>query len=131
MLLLPSSVGLKRKPLFPFSRKAKISENSLTFRFRKSFRENFRFRENFPPVFVSGYTFNWLLDPGPHSERKIFAKTFAKPTIFAKPFAKTKIFAKVFANFFATFRKLFSRKAKKNFLEIFAKIRKRKFSFQP
>jgi hypothetical protein len=45
---------LKRKPLFSFSRKAKISENSLAFReilFRENFRlhessrENFRFRE--------------------------------------------------------------------------------------
>jgi hypothetical protein len=32
---------------------------------------------------------------------------------------------------FVTFRKFFSRKAKINFHEIFAKIRKRKFSFQP
>jgi hypothetical protein len=45
-----------------------------------------------------------------------------------------KIFAKVFAKtfvIFVTFRKLFSRKAKTNFREIFAKIRKQKFSFQP
>jgi hypothetical protein len=32
---------------------------------------------------------------------------------------------------FVTIRKLFSRKAKMNFREIFAKIRKRKFLFQP
>jgi hypothetical protein len=53
-------LGLKRKPLFSFSRKAKISENSLTFReisfrenfrFRESFRENFRFRESFREIF--------------------------------------------------------------------------------
>jgi hypothetical protein len=56
-----SSVGLKRKPLFSFSRKAEISENSITFReisfrenfrFRESFRKNFRFRECFPKVFA-------------------------------------------------------------------------------
>jgi hypothetical protein len=39
-------LGLKRKHLFSFSRKAKISENSLTFR-KISFRENFRFRKSF------------------------------------------------------------------------------------
>jgi hypothetical protein len=35
----------------------------------------------------SGYTFKWLLDPDPHSEWKIFAKT----KILAKIFVKTKI----------------------------------------
>jgi hypothetical protein len=41
---------LKRKPLFSFSRKAKINENSLTF--RESFRENFRFRDSFREKFL-------------------------------------------------------------------------------
>jgi hypothetical protein len=45
---------LKRKPLFSFSRKAKISKNPFTsreipfrenFRFLESFHENFRLRE--------------------------------------------------------------------------------------
>jgi hypothetical protein len=40
----------ERKTLFSFSRKAKISENSLTFR-KISFRKNFRFRESFRKKF--------------------------------------------------------------------------------
>jgi hypothetical protein len=84
-------------------------------------------------VFGSGYTFKWLLDPDPHSEWKIFAKTFAKPKIFTKPFAKTFAKTKNVAKtkIFATLGKLFSQKAKQNIRKIFAKIRKRKFSFQP
>jgi hypothetical protein len=41
---------------------------------------------------------------------------------------RKRFFSKIFVIFV---RKLFSRKAKINFHEIFAKIRKRKFSFQP
>jgi hypothetical protein len=42
----------------------------------------------------------------------------------------TKVFAKIFV-IFVTFCKLFSRNAKINYRKIFAKIRTRKFSFQP
>jgi hypothetical protein len=83
-------------------------------------------------------------------ETKIFAKTFAKSenkrkfAHFSRNFAKILVFAKmfVFAKVFAkhssgTWIRIripngkFSRKTKKKFREIFAIIRKRKFSFQP
>jgi hypothetical protein len=127
-------LGLKRKPLFSFSRKAKISENSLTFhkisfrenfRFRETFRGNVRFRESFHEKFLfpgwfsckvsvfakifnqcfgSRYTCRWLLNPDPHSKRKIFAQNFAKVKVFAKTFVKQKISRKrKFSHFFLSF----------------------------
>jgi hypothetical protein len=62
---------------------------------------------------------------------------FGRFTAFSLPasfFAKISVFAKVFAITFVilvTFRKLLSLTAETNFREIFANIRKRKFSFQP
>jgi uncharacterized protein (UPF0128 family) len=52
--------------------------------------------------------------------RKLFAKTIPGTKIFRENFRENE-----------NFRKLFSRKAKKIFREIFAKIRKRTLSFQP
>jgi hypothetical protein len=54
------------------------------------------------------------------------------PICFEAPsgFDMLRCFAKIFI-IFVSFRELISRKAKINFRKIFAKIRKRKFSFQP
>jgi hypothetical protein len=115
--VMNSGLGLKRKPIFSFSRKAKISENSLTFAkfcfakifvFAKDFARNFcsrdGFREkflflqkNFNQCFGSGYTFRRLLNPDPHFKRKIFANIFTKRKILRENFrknenTKTKIF---------------------------------------
>jgi hypothetical protein len=67
-------VGFKRKTLFSFPQKAKISENALTFReisfranfrFRESFRENFPFRESFRfrESFCANFRFNPNWEP--------------------------------------------------------------------
>jgi hypothetical protein len=64
-------------------------------------------------------------------EMFVFAKIFVFMKIFASIFVFAKIFASIFAKIFVYFRMIFSRKTKINVREIFAKIRKRKFSFQP
>jgi hypothetical protein len=51
--------------------------------------------------------------------------------MFVEILASIFVFAKIFASIFVYFLMIFSRKAKINFREICAKIRKRKFSFQP
>jgi hypothetical protein len=106
------AAGVETKTTFLFSRKAKISKNSLTFReisfLRKIlvpkmvFAKSFRFSENFPPAFRIWIHIQVAPESGPeNSEWKILVKTFAKQNIFAKTFAKTfsktKIFAKTFA----------------------------------
>jgi hypothetical protein len=75
----------KRKFATKFSFSQKFSRKILVF--ANIFAKNFRFCENSFFAHVSDlhvYTFSWLLDPDPHSEWKIFAKTFAKLKIFAK-----------------------------------------------
>jgi hypothetical protein len=52
-------LGLKRKPLFSFSQKAKISENSLTFReILQNFSRKFSFSRK---IFVPGMVFAKIL----------------------------------------------------------------------
>jgi hypothetical protein len=70
-----SELGLKRNPLFSFSRKAKISENSLTFS-ENSLCENFRFREKF--LFPEWFS----------RKVSVFAKDFAKSFSFRPLFCK-------------------------------------------
>jgi hypothetical protein len=152
---------LKLKPLFSFSRKAKISENSLTFReiwfcknfrfrenfrFCESFRENFCFREKFlfPGWFSRKFYVTstsvriWIhiqVAPGSGSalrkenfrenfrETENFRENFRETKNFRETFRENENFRERFREIFATFCKLFSRKAKNNFREIFAKIR--------
>jgi hypothetical protein len=82
-------LGLKRKTPFSFSRKAKISENSLTFREKFRIQENIHFREKFnfsrkisrnifvfakifvSPMFLQKF---WVLEPS--SGKEIFSNNF-------------------------------------------------------
>jgi hypothetical protein len=98
-------VGLKRNPLFSFSRKAKIGENSLifakfrfceNFRFREgcseiccfheSFRENFLFPGWFPLVFRIWIHIQVAPESGSALQMENFRENFRKTEHFRKHF---------------------------------------------
>jgi hypothetical protein len=117
---------LKRKPSFSFSQKAKISENSLTFRenenFRESFRKNFlfsrkfffpgkteTFRERFPPEFRIWIHIQVAPVSGSAFRMENFRENLREAEKFRENFCENENF--------------------RNFLEDFRE--KRKFLFQP
>jgi hypothetical protein len=126
-------IGLKRKPLFSFSQKAKVSENSLAlakvfaksfvcakvfskiFVFAKVLFENFRFCESFRETFlVPGMVFERNLP----QKRKFFKVTFTSDSEnFRENFHENEHFCK-----------LFSRKRNSNFLLVFCEKRKNVFA---
>jgi hypothetical protein len=87
-------LGLKRKPIISFSRKAKISENSLAF---LEISRNFVSRKYLLSRKILRKTFCLRMI---FAKNIVFAKDFAKKLIFAKIFAKIFVFAKCFANDF-------------------------------